>query len=341
MPVYFENIIGNDKLKAMLSSYIEKRAMPHAFIIEGACGSGKKLIAKSVVASLCCKQQDGGLLPCQCCINCEKIFKNVSPDVIIIDSGSKQSIGVDTIRELKSHTYMSSNELEMKAYIIDGADKMTVQAQNAFLKILEEPVTDVMYFLLCENSRLLLPTVISRAPILRTSPVGRKQTVAFLKEKAVSADDEKIKKVAAMSAGNIGKALMLCMPSPELEEAEKQREAVYEFLSIISEKSTKYDYMQYWSAHIDKNNVQIELLRLIYSSLRDLIAQKELNDDRLDFFIDSEDAARFLSKIKPKYAKKLCMLIENTIEQLYINQGASSVSSIMLTFAIKAYNART
>ena len=195
-----------------------------------------------------------------------------------------------------------------------------------------------------ENAEVRHCAFIRGSAIVGKNSVGKTN---FLDLLGMKIDDihpiigEKIKKVAAMSAGNIGKALMLCMPSPELEEAEKQREAVYEFLSIISEKSTKYDYMQYWSAHIDKNNVQIELLRLIYSSLRDLIAQKELNDDRLDFFIDSEDAARFLSKIKPKYAKKLCMLIENTIEQLYINQGASSVSSIMLTFAIKAYNART
>ena len=64
MARYFDNILGNTKLKSMLCSYITNGTMPHAFIIEGAVGSGRKHIAKSIAAAISCKDKSGQSIPC-------------------------------------------------------------------------------------------------------------------------------------------------------------------------------------------------------------------------------------------------------------------------------------
>ena len=340
MSIYFNNIISNDKLKSMLSSYITEKSMPHAFIIEGPVGSGKKLVAKTITAALSCMDDGSDSIPCMKCLNCMKIFKGVSPDVITIDSDGKASIGVDTVRELKNHTYISSNELDMKAYIIDGADKMTVAAQNAFLKILEEPVTDVLYFLCCENSQLMLPTVISRAPIIRTTPVSRVELSKFIADNYNNVSKEKADLICAISHGNIGQAVNYINDESSFEQATESRECVYEFLRVLFDSDSRYELIAKFSTKNEKSSYYVNFLRLLYSALRDVILYKEAGIDIFDFFIDIEDINNNSKKIKAKTSKKLCLIIEETIEKLIQNQGVSSTNSIMLTFSMKAWSAK-
>ncbi len=341
MAVYFNNIIGNEKLKKMLSSYIQNKTLPHAFIIEGHVGSGKKLIAKSIAASLSCKHHDSSdSIPCMSCINCEKIFSDVSPDVILLNSDSKTSISVSLIRELKNHTYMSSNELEYKAYIIDEADKMTVQAQNAFLKILEEPITNVIYFLLCENSQMLLPTIISRAPVIRTTPIEKKQVFDYLLKTQNSNSKEDLSIIASLSGGNIGKAIDYLNKSPEYIRISEIRDNVYSFLALQASNCKKDKYISFFSGLDNKTPYAIELLRFTYMAIRDIIAYKNDASSEFDFFINTDDILKYNKNIKIKHAKRTCLLIEETIQQLHLNQGSSSASSILLNFAIKTWSAK-
>lgn len=339
MPNYFNNIIGNKKLKSMLSSYLENNSLAHAFIIEGPVGSGRKTIANSIIAAKSCKNAHEGILPCGRCINCEKIFKKVCPDVINIDSGDKQTIGIDIIRELNSHTYMSPNELDMKAYIIDGADKMTVAAQNAFLKTLEEPATEVMYFLICENAGQMLQTVISRAPVLRTAPLSDIELVNELSKRIPEIDTQKAKETAKISRGNLGVALKLATSSELSNTENDKRNDIYKFISILKNKNSKLDLVDYFTLQ-EKNYTDIERLRLIYSALRDIIAYKESDHDKFDFFLDREELKDKCAAIKPRYAKKICALIESAIAELELNQGQSSADSVLYLLALNIRNAK-
>ena len=340
MANYFDNILGNEKLKEMLFSYIKNGALPHAFIIEGASGSGRKHIAKSIAAAISCKNSDGNTIPCCQCINCEKIFIDVCPDVMIIDSDEKQTIGVELIRELAAHTYMTPNELDVKVYIIDGADKMTIPAQNAFLKTLEEPVTNVMYFLVCENSQMLLPTIISRAPIIRTTPLGRDTVHSYLKKNIVSTDNDRLKLISVLSHGNLGDALSLTSDSEKMDALLSERNDIYTFLDILKNKGSKYDVFAFFTQECEKNSIAINRLRLLYSAFRDIIAYKELKLTEFDFFIDTEDISKYTTQIKPKYAKKLCAHIEDALAQLYLNPGSSSIYTTMFSLACEAWGAK-
>lgn len=339
MARYFDNIHGNAKLKSMLCSYIDNGTMPHAFIIEGAAGSGRKHIAKSIAAVISCIDKTANSIPCGKCINCEKIFKNVCPDVITVDSEDKKSIGVELIRELASHTYMTPNELDMKVYIIDGADTMTVQAQNAFLKTLEEPVTNVLYFLICENSKMLLPTIISRAPVVRTSPLPNELIASLLSEKHPELTVQSINEIVAFSHGNLGQALMYASDSESRSELTERRNEIYRFLDSLKQNNAKAEVFGYFTSE-SENNSALDKVRLLYLALRDIIAFKELKITQFDFFISSDEVTKYTGYIKPKFAKKVCSHIERSLSELFLNQGSTSVSSIMFSLAYDVWNAR-
>lgn len=138
--------------------------LPHAIIIEsndmkGACETVRKVILNS----LCTSQ----VKPCGKCSNCVKNLKNSHPDVKFINSDNASVIKIDSIRKIRSDAYISSNEGGQKFYIIVHGEVMTVQAQNAFIKILEEPPKDVIFMILCTSCDAVLPTIKSRCQVFK------------------------------------------------------------------------------------------------------------------------------------------------------------------------------
>jgi DNA polymerase-3 subunit delta' len=209
---HFPTLLGNMSLRRRLSKDIEEKRLSHAYILEGPRGSGKHTVALLSAAALSCTEQTQ--LPCGHCKSCEKILSGNSPDIITVGlEGEKVTIGVESIRMLKNDMYTAPNELGVKVYIIEDADKMTVQAQNAFLLSLEEPPEYVLFFLLCESSADLLETVRSRAPTLRTERLDRSMVEAHLLEnekRARTLRDEspdEWREILAISSGCIGYAL--------------------------------------------------------------------------------------------------------------------------------------
>lgn len=173
-----DRLYGNDALKAALVRAAAEHRTSHAYLLEGGFGSGKTTLAFLFSAALCC--EDSRTRPCMQCPSCRKILRAQSPDLCVIGIDAlpfaetddvsvpqtpmtkTKSIGVDAVRQLKSDVYIRPNDLDYKLYIIGHAERMTVQAQNSLLKILEEPPEGAIFFLLCENRSALLPTVLSR-----------------------------------------------------------------------------------------------------------------------------------------------------------------------------------
>ena len=177
----FPKIIGNEELCARLARSLlaENPDLPHAYIIEGAYGTGKRTLAVELAKALVCENRtntDAPALPCNSCRNCRNISRGACPDVIEIGTDGKASVGVDAIRELRRDVHIYPNDLERKIYIINDAHTMTVQAQNALLLTLEEPPAYAFILLLCENSALMLETIKSRAPIIRLKPLSPEDT---------------------------------------------------------------------------------------------------------------------------------------------------------------------
>ena len=182
MQTLFPRIYGNQENKSRIGDAILRGTLAHAYIVEGAVGSGKKTFAREIAAALACVQKgkDGFPLPCGVCPSCRKIIGGNSADVTCI-SPEGTTISVDTIRALRTDMYLSSSEEERKVYIIDRAESMTPQAQNALLIVLEEPPTDILVFLLTDRADSLLPTIRSRASVIRMHLLSKEQMTDALK----------------------------------------------------------------------------------------------------------------------------------------------------------------
>jgi len=300
METLFPLIAGNEKLKNQLRTAIctEPPALAHAYIIEGPSGSGKRTLAKSIAASLVCENRGKtGSLPCGTCLNCRKIFKGISPDVISIKrEDGKQGLGVDQVRNLRTDVHIYPNELEYKFYIVENADTMTAQAQNAFLLTLEEPPAYGVILLLCENSRALLETVRSRAQTLRMQPLSNSENEKRVLEISPGAALKKEKDRAVFdsaiisSRGCPGKAIELLTSEEGLAIAERHQE-IEKFIRLAADRRHVADAMtelvSYCSGNREKATAVISDLS---DALRDLILLKKSENCELRFYSDPEKA---------------------------------------------------
>lgn len=156
---------NDDTYSSILYDMAREHKFPHAVILE--CSDCKICEETALEAAkiFLCKSEDK---PCGKCPNCVKIKSGYHPDVnLVCPQGSGKSIKVEDIRSVRNDSYIASNEGSYKFYIIKNAEFMTVQAQNSFIKILEEPPEKVVFILLCESSSALLDTVRSRSQIFR------------------------------------------------------------------------------------------------------------------------------------------------------------------------------
>ena len=261
---YMKSVVGNDALCERLCRDVLSNKLSHAYIIEGADGTGKHLIAYQTAAALACtrKSVQDGNIPCGECPECRKILGGKSPDVIVVNSDGKATIGVDTVRFIREDCITLPNDLDFKLYIIEDADKMTDQAQNALLLTLEEPPSFVRFMLLCENATSLLETVRSRAPILRTMGVPQDELDKYICEKDPRAAQMKLSSPAeyaeliAASKNGIGRALefldarafaptlevrRLAYKFIETATSGAKREELFSLLPVLAPKKTQRD----------------------------------------------------------------------------------------------------
>lgn len=203
----FGDIIGQEQIKEHLQSALSTGKVSHAYIINGEKSSGKEFIAKVFAAALQC--ETGGTDACGECHSCRQAMTDNQPDIIRVGHDKPNTISVDDIREqINSDVAIKPYSSPYKIYIMNEAEKMTVQAQNALLKTLEEPPEYAVLMLLTANVNSLLPTIISRCVVLNMKPVADSQVRKFLMEK-MQVTDYKAEVCVAFARGNIGKAKAL------------------------------------------------------------------------------------------------------------------------------------
>ncbi len=297
--IYFPNIVGNDALIRRLSKDISENRLSHAYVLEGAKGSGRHTIAKEAIAAIECEARSDGKthisVPCGRCKSCEKILSGKSPDVITLGlEGERSTIGVEAIRNLKNDIFTAPNDLSVKAYIIEDADLMTPQAQNAFLLSLEEPPAYIIFFLICENSENLLETVRSRAPTLRTQRSSSEELEEYLLKNDSRAAELKNtsprewEEIVCASQGSIGNGL-------ELLDA-KKRARLLEYRGVAKKlvtmlgRSNKVAALESISSFGTKRSEVCRQLSFLQSALRDLLLLKKCETAPLCFFERRDDA---------------------------------------------------
>ncbi len=195
-----QDIIGHSEAKQLLCRSADSGHISHAYIFEGPSGVGRLSLAKAFAEKIS---------ECQKNVRLEN-----NPDVIVVtnelydSSKKKKSVSIDTIRSMKADVYIKPYMSRRKVYIIPNADSMLSAAQNCLLKVFEEPPEYCTIILIVSNSNALLPTILSRATLLRLQPLDTNDVESYLKEKKGVADDM-AKSLSIMSGGSIGKALAL------------------------------------------------------------------------------------------------------------------------------------
>ena len=289
-------LIGNRALAKKLGADVLSGSISHAYIIGGPEGSGKHTLARLLAASISCENKSSSAhpLPCSVCENCRKIFSGISPDIITAGLLDRATIGVDSIRDIKLGTLSAPNDLDVKFYIIENADKMTDQAQNALLLTLEEPPPYLMFLLLCERPEDLLETIRSRAPIIRTEPVTPEEMDLALAElpeiQELRRENEAGYREILMAAdGNIGKALRFCERDSR-EEILDSREHVRRFIRALQKRASGEELVDIMNDFPTGRTELCERLSLAELALRDLVLLKRSEYAPLCFYSDREEA---------------------------------------------------
>lgn len=203
----FADIIGQEQIKEHLRNALSTKKISHAYIINGEKSSGKEFIAKVFAMALQCER--GEVEPCQECHACRQALSNNQPDIIRVSHEKPNTISVDDIRaQVNNDVAIKPYGRPYKIYIINEAEKMTQQAQNALLKTLEEPPEYAVILLLTANANELLPTILSRCVMLNMKPVADEQVRRYLMEE-LQVPDYKADVCVAFARGNVGKAKAL------------------------------------------------------------------------------------------------------------------------------------
>lgn len=211
----FEEILGNEMVKDHFKRAIENHKISHAYILTGEAGMGRKSIANAFAMTLLCEK--GGSEPCMTCHSCKQVMSGNHPDLIYVKHEKPGSIGVDDVREQINDTIMiRPYSSYYKIYIVDEAEKMTVQAQNALLKTIEEPPAYAVIILITTNQEAFLPTILSRCVQMKLKPLKDFTIKSYLMQNLhIPEKDADI--CAAFARGNLGKAIHLAS-SDEFKE---------------------------------------------------------------------------------------------------------------------------
>jgi len=332
-----ESIIGNESLRKRLCEDIISGSFSHAYIIEGIRGSGKHTVSVLTAAALSCKRKGDphAPLPCMECESCSKILRELSPDVIKVNSEGKATLGVDKIRFLREDVYIPPNDLEAKVYIIEDADRLTVQAQNAFLLTLEEPPSYAVFLLLCENSGALLETIRSRAPILRTEPIPTELIDEYISRKDTRASTMKqsspaeYKELIMAAENGIGRALEL-LDKRSFDSVLTQRRLAKEFVSAALSHHDPQGALTLGARFSTKRDGLARELELIRTALRDLILSRKSDNAPLCFYESREDAIDLSDSTSVKRLLELMECVERALERLSLNANVKlTVTSLL------------
>lgn len=289
----FRDIIGQEQMKEHLQSALSMNKISHAYIINGEKSSGKEFIARVFATAVQCENrgetQDGE--PCGVCHSCKQALSDNQPDIIRVHHEKPNTISVDDIRtQINSDIAIKPYSSPYKIYIVNEAEKMNTQAQNALLKTLEEPPEYAIILLLTANVNALLPTILSRCVVLNMKPVSDDRMKRYLMEE-IKVPDYKAAVCAAFARGNVGKAKELATS----EEFDNIKNEAISFLKYVQDMEL-YEMIAAIKKISDYKMDATDYLDIISIWYRDVLLFKATNDANYLIFHEEIQEIRRVAK---------------------------------------------
>ena len=306
----FENLIGHNDIKNQISNSIKLDKLSHAHLLVGEDGIGKSILAKNIGLLILGKNEDKQYVD----LLEWKIDKN------------KSTIGVNSIRTLVEEINKKPFEGDKKVIIIYNAHKMTVQAQNAFLKTIEEPPKNVTILLLCENLEVILDTIKSRCQIHKLKSLNVDEMEEFLKIYYKDLSLEEIKVIIAFSDGIPGKAEKFIQD----ENFKNIRNITLEILLKLNKVTTE-ELIKYEKKLSNQKEKFEDILTAFISYIRDTIIYQEIGEENLIINIDKLLSIKELANIF-SFTKLngIINIINDTRENLDRNVNPGLAFEVML-----------
>ena len=277
----FEEIRGNTPLVEQLRRSAASGRSSHAYLFLGGAGAGKRLIANTFAKALQC---EGEKRPCDSCKSCHAFNHGNHPDVIYFQPlKNGKTYTIEDVREQLLETVdLKPFQYEKKIYIIEKADTLNIQSQNALLKTLEEPPAHVVFLLLAERAETFLPTILSRVVVMKIRPLSAETIADYLMQAGHLAEESHI--LSAYAQGRIGQALELV----EDEGFREMRQDILGKLEALPSMSEGDAYLLAKDLEGYKNDLRfLDIMELWY---RDLLTAKSLREEGYLIQRDKKDA---------------------------------------------------
>lgn len=313
----FVELVGNEKIKEQLTFLYESKRLPHAVVIEGDEGLGKHTLAKEIALNLMCRGEDK---PCLSCSQCSKVMKSIHPDVYEYRApGTPNSFHIETVRDVIDKCYYKPNEADIKIFILANCQCMSVPAQNALLKVLEEPPGNIMFILTTTSKSALLETILSRSVILTVDPVNEKTGAEYICSKDDSISYEDALNACTVWGGNIGKSMQSLIDSKFLKVVNVSNEVCSTLCS-----NDEYLLLKACGAFASNRELLLSSLTFLKTVFRDALVFSSTSD----VVSGQTDTVKNLSENLNK--KKLLNLI-NACDNLIAHTNRNGNNAILIT----------
>ncbi len=314
----------------------------HAYIFEGPEGVGKLNMAKAFASAVLCENLKNGE-SCGSCRICQLSSTGNNPDIQIItnqlyDPAKKsKDILVDTVRSMKQDVYIKPFSSERKVYIVPNADTMNMYAQNSLLKVLEEPPEYCTFILIAENSNMFLPTILSRANVIKFYPLSEEDVFEYLGERFADLSSEKRKMAARMSGGSLSRAELL---ADDAETEELRSKLIEHVISLIGGRKLKiYDMMMFLRQNKEYSEVCISVLQ---ETFRDLLYLKNFGTASDITNVDKQTMlSESAAKISEKAPQRMLEILFKYKDYISKNISYANISQCLCVELWEAINDRS
>ena len=319
----YSHVAGHNLICKKLRHAVQTGRTVSAYLFTGTKGIGKKTVAEAFAASLLCESPWDGA-PCKSCTACKLLASGSHPDLIRLKMPEdKKSIGVEVVREqIIQEAYVRPFHAERKVFLIENGEAMTDGAQNALLKILEEPPTYAVFIILSTSSDQMLETVRSRCLAMHFLPLSQAECHAYF-EQFASVPRERRQLSASFSQGVIGKGLQMMEDDAY---AALYRDTISHLTSLTKERDAVPSMQLFLTEN--RENIQ-NMIDFMLIFLRDCLRVSINNQTKLICTDQKEAVKLFRSSCSPSGLVRMMEAVIRFRERLLKN-ASFSVSGLEL-----------